>query len=80
MRASPMWRPLASRDLAEAGLQQMSASYARTWRRLSSGLSPDVGLASCFRFLVLHMYPPPRNEAAIRRCIRVYCVRLIRKY
>ena len=49
MRASPVEGPLASRDLAEAGLQRMSASCAWTWRWWSS---PDVGLAPRFRFLL----------------------------
>jgi hypothetical protein len=49
MRASPVEEPSTSRDLAEAGLQRMSASCAWTWRRWSS---PDVGLASRLRFLL----------------------------
>jgi hypothetical protein len=47
-----MWRSLASSDLAEVGLQRMSASYACIWRNALSG-SPVVGLALCFRFLLV---------------------------
>ena len=51
MRASPMWRSLASSDLAEVWLQRMSASYAWIGWRMRRSRSPGFGLAPCFRFL-----------------------------